>query len=287
MEKQPQQSTRVLQYVKHLLLAMEGWDIQARSSLAFRYVCPQYMPLLNEITMNIESHDLQYRAFFKGLAQYAQPVKLNLYISLDHGRWNYMPMLKDIDTCRTMNIQSLTMHAHRFRCSNSQVELIRDFKNLRELRLIADSPEDSSDRTRKSVAAMSEAFHSLDNLEHLTLHFPQEEFIWNLPPKVWYLKTHIGLLKNLPEDRSMFSSVTFLELFLSDPFSHNTDLSDLAFPFTSLKALSLYEGLACCCKEPMPFILRALASNPGLTKLAYESDDLLPIGSSGWENLFG
>lgn len=282
METESRLKVRVLEYVKHLVLVMSEPDFDGRvsSSLAFRYVRPKYMRQLNEITMYIQGEHQNYRKFFKGLAQYAHPVKLNLYIPMFNfsfnSRWTRLPMLKDIDTCKTLNIQSLTLRAHQLMWLGSVIESIRDFKNLRKLCLTS-VYSNRPGGSLEPLSAMSAFFHELENLEHLTLYIPADGFVWNLPPKVWHLDTHMGLFRNLPDNKSMFSSITVLELSLENGFSRNTPRLDFVPPFTSLKSLALDEinDITGSSHEFKGLIFCFVASNPGLINIGIERGKML------------
>lgn len=272
---------RVLKYVKHLVLAVRKPGINTKSnksSLAFRYVRPEYMPLLNEVSIDIHCDHKHYRMLFKGLAQYAHSVKLNLYITLHCCEWISMPMFENIDTCKALNIQSLTLLACSEWFSPGLIKSISDFKSLRKLCLISrcERPE----RARARVGAMSLFFNKLEKLEHLTLDIPREGFVWNLPPKVWYLNAHIGLFHELPED--MFSSVKVLELPPWDRFSPYSGRNPLVLdpPFTSLVSLGVHDTSRYNNKAFELLIRRFVASNPGLTNLAPESINLPSMDSS-------
>lgn len=278
IERELEVKIRVLQYVQHLVLTVEHGE----STIPFQHVRPEQMPLLNEITMNFESDHKECQVLVEGLTRYTEPVKVNLYIYLQHNRgpllseiehWNKLninlqhgggtgiPLLTDIGACKTLNIQTLVLKFRDSYYTENVFEPIRHLKNLRTLRIIAYN-QHLHEPSLTSVSAMSAFFHELENLEHLTLDIPADGFIWNLPPKVQYLKVHLGLFRKLPNDLSMFSGVTALELDLSH--SSRETLLDFDFPFTSLKSLMLYTD-----KDSEPFIRRLVASNPGLINIGF------------------
>lgn len=267
----------VMNHVQHLIISLDfdGYRCNTNDVPVHSMICPKYMSSLKEITFlfdpSCNSQDDDVKSVGRGLKEYTTPIRSHMLIITNNQMNPEVEFLKLLDIYSTIESFRLLLDSP-VTFQQSLLTQLTMMENLKSLMITQEAPESleavPGNITMSEIHRSLACFTKLEKLELLLGDYTSEQdFEWNLPENLKRLSTSLEMFKPeyLPNDLTMFDSVTFLEIGMSA--SQFSDIPNL--PFRNLNSFQL----AYLSSGQIPVLKGFIDSNPGLVNLSFRSLD--------------